>query len=178
MCTTCSAVSARSADTKSPTRKVVRLQKRARYVKKKDTFFFFFTRQLQQRHTDHVSADLSILNHFAILTFTLSKSVRAAICELFFFKEILSEYEHSRPKNLTEMEQQTNKFMFEFDRLTALRPKQYKENTLHRVRGWIQTKGEDGFKMIHYPFTFLRKKYRSVDLLNSKELVDTKKEKF
>ncbi|ETN99087.1 hypothetical protein RFI_38400, partial [Reticulomyxa filosa] len=50
---------------------------------------------------------------------------------------------------------------------------QIHENTPNCMRGWTQTKGEDGFKVIHYPFKFLLKKYRSVDLLSSKELTDT-----
>ncbi|ETO34031.1 hypothetical protein RFI_03063, partial [Reticulomyxa filosa] len=175
-----------------PTRKVVRLQKRARYVKKKTPSFLHdisnsdvVSSNLQ--HTDHVSTALSILDRFAVVTFTSSKSVQSAmhfdsstIVQPFYQgsislgkDKILSEYEHSRPKNLAEMEQQVDKFMFEFDRLTALRRKQYKENTPHRMRGWIQTKGEDGFKTIHYPSKFLRKKHRSIDLLNSKELADT-----
>ncbi|ETO09003.1 hypothetical protein RFI_28384 [Reticulomyxa filosa] len=144
------------------------------------------------RHIDHVSTTLSILDRFAVLIFTSSKSVRAAMysdlstivqpfCQgsillgktVCLFYRILSEYEHSRPKNLTEIGQQVDKFMFEFDWLTALRCKQYKENTPYYMRGWIQTKGEDEFKMIHYLFKFLWKMYRSVDLLNSKELADT-----
>ncbi|ETO05111.1 hypothetical protein RFI_32285 [Reticulomyxa filosa] len=51
----------------------------------------------------------------------------------FFLIEILSEYEHSRPKNLTEMEQQVYKFMFEFDRLTALRPDTYNDQPVPNI---------------------------------------------
>ncbi|ETO06146.1 hypothetical protein RFI_31251 [Reticulomyxa filosa] len=129
------------------------LQKRARYVKKK----------------------------------TFSKSVRAAMCfdsstivqfyqgSLLLGKDkILSEYEHSRPKHLIEMEQQVNKFMFEFDRLTALRCKQYKENTPHHMRGWIQTKGEDVFKRFITRLNFCK---RSIvyQLNNNKDFFAIKK---
>ncbi|ETO21147.1 hypothetical protein RFI_16057 [Reticulomyxa filosa] len=185
-----------------PTRKVVRLQKKKRGLlcQKKDAFFFLHDNSNSDivssnlRHADYVFTALSILDRFAVFIFTSSKSVRVAMYfdlstivqpfyqgsillgedSLFVFK-YCPNMERSHPNNLAEMEQQVDKFMFEFDRLMALRCKQYKENTPYHMRGWIQTKGEDEFKTVHYPSKFLWKKYRGVDLLNSKELADTLK---
>ncbi|ETO05523.1 hypothetical protein RFI_31873 [Reticulomyxa filosa] len=192
-----------------PTRKVVRPQKRAHYVKKKRHLLFYMTTSTATSclpiSDTPVMFPLLCLSWTASPSshFTSSKFVRTAmhfdsstivqtfyqgsillgkdgLFFLFFFKkkglhtctyitvnfffliEIFSEYEHSSSKNLAKMEQQVDKFMFEFDRLTALQHKQYKENTPHHMRDWIQAKGKDGFNTIYYSSKFLRKKYRKL----------------
>ncbi|ETO02400.1 hypothetical protein RFI_35035 [Reticulomyxa filosa] len=89
-CATCSVVSMRSADAKSQIRRgrscdCKKKKKRACYVKKKTRSFFLHDNSNSDivssnlRHADYVFTALSILDRFAVLIFSSSKSVRVAM---------------------------------------------------------------------------------------------------
>ncbi|ETO10906.1 hypothetical protein RFI_26471 [Reticulomyxa filosa] len=87
------------------------IAKEGSLCQKKDAFFFYTTTP---------TATLCLLICDTPTMFPLlCPSWIASPSSSSHHQKILSEYEHSRPKNLIEVEQQVDKFMFEFNRLTA-----------------------------------------------------------